>query len=460
MLSRLSRVVYVATGLLIAASSLASAQTNERLFEGLDFRFVTPGARAVAMGVTFVGLADDATAAASNPAGLSNLRHAELSVEFLGSHASQRYLVSNTIQGVPCDRPCDVFATFGRTSWVMPSFASVAVPLGDLTVAGFMNSQQRFTRQFDLEPRRVPPVETPLGTLGPSGQTAESGRLDVSVRNYGASGAWAARPWLSVGGSAVVSHLSLESRGENIEGGALRSLTRTSASVVRPSVFAGVLAKPLRRLAIGLGYYHGTTFPMRTEVSGTFGNRAGAEFPDRCLNASFTRPERICDPQPPLRTDYVVPTRVAVGASYRGSSGLTVVGEAARVRYSMLVTEHFQIIDFRFSENVAPEDYYLDDVTEVHGGLEYAWTRGRHVVALRAGGFTDPGHSLRFRVDGLSGSDAVENFIFNTRASTRTRVGGTFGMGVTFNNRLQADAAVSLVTGANRIVVSLVRRIM
>ena len=50
--------------ILLAASVLpASAQTNERIYEDLDFRFVTPGARAVAMGKTFIGLADDATAA-------------------------------------------------------------------------------------------------------------------------------------------------------------------------------------------------------------------------------------------------------------------------------------------------------------------------------------------------------------------------------------------------------------
>ena len=46
-------------------SGQANAQTNERIYEGLNFRFVTPGARAVGMGVTFIGLADDATAAAS-----------------------------------------------------------------------------------------------------------------------------------------------------------------------------------------------------------------------------------------------------------------------------------------------------------------------------------------------------------------------------------------------------------
>ena len=67
-----------AFAILLLAGRDAGAQTNERLYEGLNFKFVTPGARAAGMGVTFVGLADDATAAASNPAGLSNLRRTEI----------------------------------------------------------------------------------------------------------------------------------------------------------------------------------------------------------------------------------------------------------------------------------------------------------------------------------------------------------------------------------------------
>lgn len=459
MTKRLVRLVAGAMVGISAAASLASAQTNERLYEGLDFRFVTPGARAVGLGVSFVGLADDATAAASNPAGLSNLRHPELSVEFLGSHSSQEYLVSNQIAGAPCPLPCDVFKRFGRTSWILPSFASAAVPLGDFTVAAFLNSQQRFTRRFDLEPRYVPPASVSFGTLPASGQTAESGQLEVSVRNYGAGGAWAAQPWLSVGASLVLSHLDLESRGQNIEGdGTLRSMTRTTASIVRPSLFAGVLTKPWPRMAVGLGYYQGTTFPMRTAVAGTFANPAGTSPSDRCLNQSFREPARECEPQTPLRTDYVVPTRVALGASYRAPGGLTAVGELAHVRYGSILTSNFQIIDYRFTGNLAREDFYYRNVTEVHVGLEYKWVNGSRALAVRAGAFSDPGHSLRFRPNGASGADAVQHFVFNTNASTRTRFGKTFGVGTTFGNRLQVDAAVSLVTGSNRFVVSLVRR--
>ena len=443
------------------AAGRAHAQTNERLYEGLNFKFVTPGARAVGMGITFVGLADDATAAASNPAGLSNLRRAEVSFEFLGLNTSQTYLVSNLAQGAPCNPPCNVFQTYDHTAWAFPSFASVAVPIGDFTLAGFVNSQQEFSRSFDLSQRFVQAVSTPAGTLPPTMQTAESGSLDVSVRNYGAGGAWALRPWLSLGASVVLSHLDLESQGLNREeDGTLRSRTRTSASVTRPSIFAGVLARPRPRLAVGMGYYRGTTFGMETEVAGTFANPAGSIPPDRCLNQSFRQPTRVCDSQPPLPTDYVVPGRMAVGASYRATPGLTVLGEIAHVRYSTMVTRNFQVIDFRFTNNISRSNFFFEDVNEYHGGLEYRWMRGGHLLALRAGAFSDPGHSLRFLVTAASGADSAQNFEFNTNADRSTGFGKTFGGGLTFGNRLQLDSAVSLVPGSNMFVISLIRRFL
>src|SRR6185436_924315 len=144
-------------------------------------------------------------------------RRTEVSFEFLGLNTSQTYLVSNMSQGAPCNPPCDVFRTYGHTAWPFPSFASVAVPIGDFTVAGFVNTQQDFSRNFDLAERFVAAVATPIGTLPPTVQTAESGSLDVSVRNYGAAGAWALQPWLSLGASVVLSHLDLESQGLNKE---------------------------------------------------------------------------------------------------------------------------------------------------------------------------------------------------------------------------------------------------
>jgi long-chain fatty acid transport protein len=58
------------------------ALTNEEVFSQFQFNFITPGARATAMGGAFIGLADDATAAATNPAGLTALVAPEVSAEF------------------------------------------------------------------------------------------------------------------------------------------------------------------------------------------------------------------------------------------------------------------------------------------------------------------------------------------------------------------------------------------
>lgn len=48
----------------------------------LNFRFNNPGARANGMGGAFIGLADDATAAYTNPAGLTILTEPEVSIEY------------------------------------------------------------------------------------------------------------------------------------------------------------------------------------------------------------------------------------------------------------------------------------------------------------------------------------------------------------------------------------------
>ncbi len=64
----------------LAAAPLA-AQSNDEIQTGTQFNFSTPGARSLALGGAFLGLADDATAAYTNPAGLAQLVAAEFSAE-------------------------------------------------------------------------------------------------------------------------------------------------------------------------------------------------------------------------------------------------------------------------------------------------------------------------------------------------------------------------------------------
>ena len=63
------------------APTVSVAQTNEEINAGLQFSFTPPGARSLALGGAFAGLADDATAAFANPAGLIWIIENEFSVE-------------------------------------------------------------------------------------------------------------------------------------------------------------------------------------------------------------------------------------------------------------------------------------------------------------------------------------------------------------------------------------------
>src|SRR5262249_58274528 len=60
---------------------LAAQNTDIESLAGLQFNFGNPGARSLGMGGAFLGLADDASAAEANPAGVTILRKPEVSIE-------------------------------------------------------------------------------------------------------------------------------------------------------------------------------------------------------------------------------------------------------------------------------------------------------------------------------------------------------------------------------------------
>ena len=63
------------------AAGAVGAQVLDEANAGVQFNFTPPGARSLAMGGAFLGLADDATAAYTNPAGLTTLRNPEVGLE-------------------------------------------------------------------------------------------------------------------------------------------------------------------------------------------------------------------------------------------------------------------------------------------------------------------------------------------------------------------------------------------
>jgi len=353
---------------------------------------------------------------------LSNLLEPEVSFEGTLSNARHQRLVAASP---------NVYQNFGATTPIVPSFASFAIPHGRATLSGFANSEQRYVERFQFAGRFCP-EQCEDGSFG---------SIDVAAWNVGVGGAYLLTPKLSVGASAVVTRLRLETAGSSGTPEARRNGTETNGTAVAASFFAGALYKPHPRVGLGVAYYRGATFHLTTHITGTF--------------FGFDQPLDVWRP-----IDYVLPDRLSAGGSLRIGRAITVVGEAAHVNYSKMIGPNFQVVDFMApSVGFSRANYFYRDVTEAHAGVEYRLVTRGHVVALRAGAFTDPEHRLHFIPQGQDRHiDNAQDLRFNTTPD-RTRIGVTAGAGLTFNNKFQIDIAGTFVADARHLIVSVVRRL-
>ncbi|MCA1560875.1 MAG: hypothetical protein LC804_11605 [Acidobacteria bacterium] len=144
----------------------------------------------------------------------------------------------------------------------------------------------------------------------------------------------------------------------------------------------------------------------------------------------------------------------------------------SRIAYSKRVTDRFLIVDFQdpdaglmVDEKTRtcrqPCNFYVNDVSELHAGVEYRWYRPGATMAFRGGVFTDPDHQLRFRSGGNNlahPADKILNFRFNT-VQPKTDIGATAGWGIALRNNFQVDVAGSFSHDAAEVVVSTVIRL-
>ena len=107
----------------------AFAQVNVEAMQGVQFDFLAPGARSMAMGGAFVAVADDATAALTNPAGLSKLTRSEVSFELRTRQFKVPYAFSGRLAGTPSGIGIDNVstATFNEASTSEGNLAFLSV---------------------------------------------------------------------------------------------------------------------------------------------------------------------------------------------------------------------------------------------------------------------------------------------------------------------------------------------
>jgi hypothetical protein len=89
----------------------------------LEFSFSNPGARSMGLGGAFVALADDGTAAFTNPAGLVQLLQPEVSLEPRRREYSTSYTEGGRAQGEP-------------TGWGIDTVDGVRIGISNETTSG------------------------------------------------------------------------------------------------------------------------------------------------------------------------------------------------------------------------------------------------------------------------------------------------------------------------------------
>src|ERR1043166_6853954 len=122
--------------LLIAIPAFAQNVDIEAL-SGLQFNFGNPGARSLGMGGAFLGLADDASAAEANPAGLTILRKPEISIEIRNYVEQQTFTTTGEFP--------DITRTdFNHYSQRAPiTFASAVFPYKNATFGAYYHEALR-----------------------------------------------------------------------------------------------------------------------------------------------------------------------------------------------------------------------------------------------------------------------------------------------------------------------------
>jgi long-chain fatty acid transport protein len=403
----------------ICFAPAAAAQSSLQV--PIQFDFLAPGARSLALGGAFVGLADDATASWVNPAGLLELTRPEVSIEGRYRRQDQPFLVGGRLSGQPTGSMQDTLAgpeyADIRDSSTRPTFVSFIYPRGQFRIAAYRHEPIRVAQEFSSR-----------GVFQNHGfdtrDTAFSGQRELNVTTYGVSIAQAWRR-LWVGGGISINRFSL---GFDFERHAHQSFY--GAPDPRQRVFTfnqagdstsvglvvGALVPVSSRTKIGASYRHVSSFEFSSvsdSTPGVFETEGGTT---------------------PAAAHFNVPDVLAAGVSTRVGDALLVTTEYKHVSHSQLRSDYVVVLASQGESRDRVGRFTIDDANEWHAGAEYLLPL-RTDPRLRAGAWFDPDHSVHFAP--TAANDLLDERIAASLSSGRDLWHYTVGGSITVHPRLE-----------------------
>ena len=422
---------------LVLAASAALAQGSTML----EFSFSNPGARAMALGGAFIGLADDATAAYANPAGLVQLSEPEVSLEARAWSHDTPFTAGGRAAGQPSGIGIDTLPglAFGVSAEEARglSFLSWVQPFRRWSLALYRHQLARFDTRFRIDGLFAGPASAAAVRLP---DAVSSTHLDHL--SWGLSAAFRVSPGFSVGLGISRVEAEVDIREETFLPDDATTAARFAPATYRPErsigtteiladepdwvLLGGFLWRPSDRLSLGGVYRQGTS------VTADAIARAGPVFDPAVPPGATLR----------LRTPLDTPDLFGLGFAARlRDDALTLSFDWVRVEYSDLLDG--------LDPEVFDDPFVLEDGDELHAGLEYVLIERTPVVALRAGLWLDPNH--RIAADPAQ-TDPFERALFR---GGDDEVHLAAGMGLAFPT-FQVDLAVDLSELTDTAAVSVI----
>jgi len=445
------RFLFAALACTLITLPLAAQNTDIESLSGLQFNFGNPGARSLGMGGAFLGLADDASAAEANPAGLTILRKPEVTVEGRNYQEEQVFTTSGTFP----DLQRTAFSHYSQR--IDATFASIVYPTKHFTIGAYYHEPLRnegtgkvvpvtntFTGQVKTD---VPNFFLPVDTSGnATGGPITSAQCDaLRQKSFPGCIEYGLFPFLSsvkiqekTFGLAMAFKVGTFSFGATARSQRFNetaftfrvtptfdfsSISVQATSDIRKNndvakdktdlTFTGGFKwAPNDRFSIGGVYKQGAKF-----VAPTFAANEQTNF--NYVKAADTT--------------FHIPDVYGAGVSFRPIPVLTLNADAVRVKYSNLVDNFVSI-----NANVRKIDkaYTAADATEIHLGGEYFFST-KIPFAVRAGAWRDPQHSITYSGP-LTNFDEVAAAVLFPKTKSLTHF--SVGAGLAWP-RFQIDAA-------------------
>ena len=380
--------------LAVLASASAMAVSSIEYNSGLQFNFSNPGARSLGMGGAYLGFSDDATAAYTNPAGLTILSQPEIALEVRATYYRTPFVaggsaINNT-----------VFQGESKSDSLNPSYFAYVLPGDGWALALYRNVELDFQNTFVKAqiPIRFP--GTPAGRF--IRQAAST--IEAESVNYGLSGAYEVNDNFSLGVSLVYTAFDLAAGSLRAEGGQAVFGQIETADRGAVTYTLGAFYKFDDKLSIGAAYRRGAEFDTSLTAADAAGNTA-------------------------MRTgSFNIPHQFGIGVAYRATDNFALGFDAHYVDYSTLSDDPLRVeLDSKVE---------FDSAVELRLGAEYVFSDFNTPFTVRAGVWRDPDHRFAFQGTPTTEAQFVDSILFPKGES---EMHYTMGLGWAFE-RIQIDA--------------------